>query len=140
MENNSKKNLTLCIAHKDNKVLLGMKKRGFGEGRWNGFGGKVKEEETIVEAMNRELFEECGIKVSDYKELGVLDFSWKEKPEILQVHVFKASEFSGGPKETEGMKPEWFDIEKIPFNSMWSDDKFWFSFFLMIQITYLIIL
>ena len=23
------------------KVLLGMKKRGLGEGKWNGFGGKV---------------------------------------------------------------------------------------------------
>jgi hypothetical protein len=25
-----------------NQVLLGMKKRGFGEGKWNGFGGKNK--------------------------------------------------------------------------------------------------
>jgi 8-oxo-dGTP diphosphatase/2-hydroxy-dATP diphosphatase len=26
-----------------------MKKRGFGAGRWNGFGGKVKEGETVDE-------------------------------------------------------------------------------------------
>lgn len=37
--------LTLCIVRKDSKVLLGMKKRGFGEGCWNGFGGKVTEGE-----------------------------------------------------------------------------------------------
>jgi hypothetical protein len=35
-----KKILTLCIPIKNNKVLLGMKKRGFGVGRWNGFGGE----------------------------------------------------------------------------------------------------
>jgi hypothetical protein len=27
--------------HQNENVLLGMKKRGFGQGRWNGFGGKV---------------------------------------------------------------------------------------------------
>jgi hypothetical protein len=37
-----KKLLTLCIVHQNDKVLLGMKKRGFGMGRWNGFGGKVE--------------------------------------------------------------------------------------------------
>ena len=34
-------------------VLLGMKKRGFGVGRWNGFGGKVDADETILEAAKR---------------------------------------------------------------------------------------
>jgi 8-oxo-dGTP pyrophosphatase MutT (NUDIX family) len=45
-----KRILTLCIIHKDSKILLGMKKRGFGAGFWNGFGGKVKEGESIEEA------------------------------------------------------------------------------------------
>jgi hypothetical protein len=38
-----KKILTLCVPINDGKVLLGMKKRGFGAGRWNGFGGKMEE-------------------------------------------------------------------------------------------------
>lgn len=126
----NKKILTLCVIHKNDRVLLGMKKRGFGQGRWNGFGGKVKEGETIVEAMNRELFEECGVKVSECEQMGVLDFGWQEKPEILQVHIFKAHDFAGTPQETEEMKPEWFDIQKIPFDSMWQDDKYWFPLFL----------
>ncbi|KAJ8036799.1 7,8-dihydro-8-oxoguanine triphosphatase [Holothuria leucospilota] len=41
--------LTLVFVHKDSKVLLGMKKRGFGVNRWNGFGGKVQKGETIEE-------------------------------------------------------------------------------------------
>ena len=54
--------LTLCVIHKDHKILLGMKKRGFGAGRWNGFGGKLKERETIEEALRRETKEEAGVE------------------------------------------------------------------------------
>ena len=45
--------LTLCLITKGDDVLLGMKKRGFGEGLWNGFGGKVSEGETIDAAGRR---------------------------------------------------------------------------------------
>ena len=38
-----------------------MKKRGFGAGRWNGFGGKVAPAETIEDAARRELLEEAGV-------------------------------------------------------------------------------
>jgi 8-oxo-dGTP diphosphatase/2-hydroxy-dATP diphosphatase len=38
-----------------------MKKRGFGKGKWNGFGGKVEEGECIEDSAIRELEEECGL-------------------------------------------------------------------------------
>ena len=41
-----------------------MKKRSFGAGKWNGFGGKVKEGEEIHEAAKRETKEEAGISLS----------------------------------------------------------------------------
>ena len=47
---------TLCFTFKDSswkQVLLGMKKRGFGAGRYNGFGGKVEPGETVKEAAIR---------------------------------------------------------------------------------------
>ena len=46
----------------DVSVLLGMKKRGFGVGKWNGFGGKVENGKTVVfDGAMRELQEECSI-------------------------------------------------------------------------------
>ena len=45
--------LTLLFVLEPGRVLLGMKKRGFGVGRWNGFGGKVQEGETIEEGAIR---------------------------------------------------------------------------------------
>jgi 8-oxo-dGTP diphosphatase / 2-hydroxy-dATP diphosphatase len=108
-----------------------MKKRGFGMGKWNGFGGKVDEGETIEEAAKRELFEEAGITAGNLEKLGVLDFSWKGKEDdVLQVHIFKVKEFSGEPQEGEEMKPQWFDVDKIPFEKMWADDVYWFPLFL----------
>ena len=126
------KQLTLCIPHQENRVLLGMKKRGFGEGRWNGFGGKLEEGETIEEAARREAREECGIDISEMVQLGVVHFSWpsKDEQEDLEVHVFKVREFSGEPVETEEMRPRWFNLDEIPFTAMWQDDAHWFPYFL----------
>lgn len=130
MGNQEKKILTLCVIHQNSRVLLGMKKRGFGQGRWNGFGGKVKEGESVIEAAKRELAEEVGISLEHLEPLGVLDFTWDKKPEILEVHIFKGLDFEGEPKESEEMKPQWFAISEIPFEQMWQDDKYWFPLFL----------
>lgn len=120
-----KKILTLCIPIKDNRVLLGMKKRGFGSGRWNGFGGKMEEGETIEQATVRELNEEVGIKDGKLSKAGIIEFSFENDDNILQVHIFKLLDFSDEPIETEEMKPQWFSINEIPFSQMWPDDEYW---------------
>ena len=125
-----KKILTLCVIHKHPKILLGMKKRGFGAGRWNGFGGKLNTEETIEDAARREIKEEAGIEMNELDKVGIIDFEFKGNPELLEVHIFKGGEFSGQPVESEEMKPQWFDIDKIPFNEMWPDDIYWMPLFL----------
>ena len=45
--------LTLAFVKTPTNILLGYKKRGFGMGRWNGFGGKVEVGETIEGAAKR---------------------------------------------------------------------------------------
>ena len=125
-----KKPLTLCIVHKDDKVLLGLKKRGFGEGRWNGFGGKLEEGETIEEAAKREMFEESGLTVEDINKCGILEFRVLGDTEILEVHIFKALDFEGKPVESDEMKPDWFGVDELPLSDMWPDDEHWFPLFL----------
>lgn len=106
-------------------MLLGMKKRGFGAGKWNGFGGKVEPHETIEAAAKREIFEEIGIETKSLHKMGMLDFFYPHQRNADEVHIFKTDSFTGEPRETEEMKPQWFGIEEIPFYSMWEDDKFW---------------
>jgi 8-oxo-dGTP diphosphatase / 2-hydroxy-dATP diphosphatase len=125
-----KKPLTLCLILENNKILLGMKKRGFGAGRWNGFGGKLDEGESLEDAARRELMEEVGLEALDLTEKGVLDFEFENDPKILEVHIFLITKYKGKSEETEEMKPQWFDIDKIPFEQMWSDDAHWMPIFL----------
>jgi 8-oxo-dGTP diphosphatase/2-hydroxy-dATP diphosphatase len=120
-----KKILTLCIVVKDKEILLGMKKRGFGAGLWNGFGGKVEEGETIEQAAIRELTEECKIDAVEVKKTGIIEFTFQDSPKILEVHIFKVVDFTGKPVETEEMKPKWFGFENIPYSQMWSSDIHW---------------
>ena len=112
------------------RVLLGLKKRGFGEGRWNDFGGRLEENETIEECAIRETKEETGIDVKKLEKIGILDFEFKNGQNSLEVHFFQALDFLGEPVETEEMKPKWFDVDKIPFDQMWPGDKFWIPLFL----------
>jgi 8-oxo-dGTP diphosphatase/2-hydroxy-dATP diphosphatase len=125
MTDRPKKQLTLCVVHTDTRVLLGMKKRGFGQGLWNGFGGKVQVGESLRDAALRELREEAGIEASDIRKRGTLLFDIATEPELLEVHVFSASGFVGEPAESDEMRPEWFRLPDIPFDAMWADDKYW---------------
>jgi 8-oxo-dGTP diphosphatase / 2-hydroxy-dATP diphosphatase len=120
-----KRLLTLCIPWQDKKVLLGFKKTGFGAGQWNSFGGKIETGETIEEATKRELKEESNIEAREISKMGILNFEFEEYPEILEVHIFQTDKFEGVPIETEEMKPQWFSVDKLPYNKMWSSDIHW---------------
>ena len=122
---------TLVYLFKENKVLLAMKKRGFGVGKLNGVGGKLEPGETILQAAVRETREEIDVALeeADLKKVAVINFKFLEESggvkEEQDVHVFFAHKFSGEPTETEEMKPEWFLISEAPFEKMWEDDKHW---------------
>jgi 8-oxo-dGTP diphosphatase/2-hydroxy-dATP diphosphatase len=109
-------------------VLLGMKKRGFGVGRWNGFGGKLEEGETIEEALIREMEEEASVTPLAYEKVGILNFVFQSEEKELEVHIFSVTAHEGEPVESEEMRPQWFPWDNVPFDSMWADDQYWFPY------------
>jgi len=120
-----KKVQTVSIVRDGNEILLGMKKRGFGEGRWNGFGGKAEKGETPLEAAKRELLEEVGITAIDLAEYGAIIFRFVGSEDIIECHFFLVDKYKGEPVESEEMRPEWFEIKDIPYDVMWPDDRYW---------------
>lgn len=122
-----KKTLSLLFLRRDNEVLLAMKKRGFGEGRWNGVGGKVEAGESLEQAMIRETEEEIGVTPTVFEKVGDIRFDeyFKGVPTLMHVHVFTATAWTGQPIESEEMAPKWFAASDIPYEDMWSDDPFW---------------
>lgn len=122
---------TLISVVKNEQILLGMKKRGFGIGRYTLLGGKVEEGETIEEGARREAFEESNLELKDLKQIATINFSWQNKKNPdMGVHLFRADDFSGTLEENNEIKPQWFEIKNIPYKKMWEDNTYWLPYFL----------
>ena len=127
--------VSLCLAIKEDRgliteILLAMKKRGFGQGRWNGLGGKIdpeKGDKNVFDCAIREPKEEAKIIPKNLEKVAVFDFYFPEhkKENNQQVHLFLIRDWEGEPEETEEMRPQWFEKEIIPYDEMWDDDKYW---------------
>ena len=122
----------LCYILRDSKVLLARKNRGFGAGKINAPGGKLGENENIFDAARRELMEETGIKPLNLKYQEILLFFFglgKQYPDWI-VYVLTSNNFTGKIRESDEIKPFWIDIDKIPYNDMWEDDRYWLPWLL----------
>lgn len=115
---------TIVFPLRGEQVLLGMKKRGFGEGWWNGFGGKVQPGESSVDGARRETEEECGLVIGNLKLVARLLFHFEDQLNIVSL-AYTSDEFNGQPDEKEEMRPQWFTIDGIPYDTMWPADRQW---------------
>ena len=125
------KNATLCFILRDQsprEILLGVKKRGFGTGKLNGFGGKIERGESLIEAAIREVEEETTLILTAdaLRPGGTVTFLFPFEPTFdHHVHLFTTTQWLGRPQETAEMAPSWFPIDRIPYNRMWADDSHW---------------
>eukprot|EP01063_Lacrimia_lanifica_P014657 TRINITY_DN21213_c0_g1_i1.p2 TRINITY_DN21213_c0_g1~~TRINITY_DN21213_c0_g1_i1.p2 ORF type:complete len:227 (+),score=93.00 TRINITY_DN21213_c0_g1_i1:34-714(+) len=137
------------------EVLLGYKKRGFGAGKWNGFGGKVDPEvdRSVYASAQREVLEECGVVVPDegaaaeggrpyrctpLEQVGRNFYLYDTLPsKILDVRVYEAwveeTACADGHEylvESDEMRPQWFRLDAVPVAAMWADDVHWLEQYL----------
>jgi len=124
------KNTTLCLLVKNDEIILARKKQKLGKGKYNGYGGHIEKGENEVFAAMRELREESGgVSAEVLQKVAELTYVFKD-PKMKEwdeiVHVYLVSEWEGVPKETSEMgPPKKFKINKIPFDQMWENDRYW---------------
>lgn len=80
-------------------------------GLWEFPGGKVEADETLLEALTRELREELGVSVEAAEALMVLEHDYGDKQVRLDVH--RVTRWSGEPRGLEGQPLAWQRPEKL---------------------------
>ena len=122
---------TLCFPMREGnegetEVLLIEKRRGLGEGWYNGPGGKLEADETPRECAVRETREEVGLEVepSALEKAGELTFLLDGERHTF-CHVYRTESFAGEPTASDEAYPEWVAIDDVPYEQMWDDDYLW---------------
>jgi 8-oxo-dGTP diphosphatase len=79
---------------------------------YNGIGGHIEPGETILEAAQREFFEETGLELVDPKLCAVITIDTRQ-PSGIGMFVFKGSTSEGDPIISVEGNPEWVDFHQI---------------------------
>lgn len=116
---------TLCYLERDESYLMlyrNKKKNDVNEGKWIGLGGHFEENESPEDCVLREVWEESGYRLTDYRFRGIVTFiSGTGVTEYMSL--FTATGFIGEEKQCTEGDMHWIkkrDIEKL---SLWEGDK-----------------
>lgn len=116
---------TLAYIEQDGKYLLLHRTKeddDINQGKWIGVGGHLEPGESYVAAMKREIFEETGLTVTEYRYYGALDFL-NDKAEPERMFLFKVTGFTGTLKECNEGDLAWIDKKEMLDLPMWEGDK-----------------
>lgn len=81
-------------------------------GKWEFPGGKREPEESMIQALSRELKEEVGIEVQQASPLLQIQHDYGDKKVLLDV--FTVSQFNNEPESREGLEYRWVPIQHLP--------------------------
>jgi 8-oxo-dGTP diphosphatase len=80
-------------------------------GKWEFPGGKVESNETVAQALSRELIEEVDIKVLSCLPLMTIEHDYGDKKVCLDVFV--VDNYEGEPYAQEGQQDGWFTLNAL---------------------------
>ena len=94
------------------RILLARRTEGRDlAGAWEFPGGKLERGESPFQALDRELFEELGIRIHAMEPLIAVPQAYRDKRIVLDV--YKVSKFSGKPRGREQQALAWSPPEKL---------------------------
>ena len=119
------KNTSLCYIERDGKYLMLHRTKKVNDenhDKWIGVGGKFEEGESPEECMLREVQEETGLTLTQWRYRGIVTFvsdEWGGE----YMHLFTADGYSGELKSCEEGELEWVEKERLYSLPIWEGDK-----------------
>lgn len=115
---------TLIYIEKDGKYLMlhrVKKKNDVNKDKWIGVGGHFEENESPDECVKREVYEETGLTLTDYKFRGLITFVSNEFPTEYMC-LYTSSSFEGELKECNEGNLEWIEKRSLRDLNLWEGD------------------
>ena len=106
------------------KVLLIIKKTGLGKGKVNAPGGRLEKGESFLDAAIRECQEEVSITPICPEKRIELHFQFTSGY-ALYGEAFFTDLWEGEPEASSEADPFWCDLDNLPWENMWEDDRSW---------------
>ena len=118
------KNTSLCYLERGGQYLMlhrVKKENDENKDKWIGIGGKFEPGESPEDCVCREVLEETGLRLTDYRYCGivtVVNGGWTE-----DMHLFHATSFEGQLRECDEGVLEWIDKKRLVDLQQWEGDK-----------------
>ena len=125
---------TLCYIEKDGCYLMMhrvKKDKDINRDKYIGVGGHFEYGESPDECLKREVMEETGLTLLNYKPRGIVTFIYgnAERPEdriVEYMHLYTATEFEGKIIECNEGDLEWIPKAEVYNLPIWEGDKIFF--------------
>lgn len=120
------RNVTVvCYLEKDDKILMlhrTKKENDVNHGKWIGVGGHVEAGESPEECVIREVREETGYTLENYRYRAILTFCYNEEP-TMYLFLFTADRFSGEQIECNEGDLQWIPKAELEALELWQGDR-----------------
>lgn len=117
-------NTTLCYIRREQEYLMlhrTKKKNDLNQDKWIGIGGKFEDKESPEDCLLREVQEETGLTLTDYRYRGLVTFVSDRWP-TEYMHLFTADGFTGSLKECDEGDLEWLPYDQLLEIPHWEGD------------------
>ena len=121
---------TECYIQRENQILMlyrNKKKNDINKGKYIGLGGKFEYGESPEQCLIREIKEEVGVILTNYRLRGIVTFVMLDgASEPIYMFVYTAYGFTGEISACDEGELHWIDKDKILTLDLWEGDRlFW---------------
>ena len=119
------KQTTLCYLERGDEYLMlhrTKKKNDENHDKWIGVGGKFEANESPEDCMHREIFEETGLTVTNYRYRGIVTFV-SDIYQTEYMHLFTVTDWTGEARECDEGELAWIKKQKLFDLTLWQGDR-----------------